>query len=330
MFETVKWHDGSNLSIADFVMSMIVPFDHAKPESANYDAAWAATQEGVAATFKGYNITSTDPLVIEYYTDLTYPDAELMVPQIWPIYSGNGSGEAPWSIIAVADAADAAGELAYSTDKAGENEIEWTSFVGGPSLDILSAHLATLAAASTIPYEPTMSASLTADEAATRYANLQAWFDAKGHFWVGTGPYYLDVADTTGKTAVVKQFADFPDLSDRWAAFSFAKLGETTLDGPSTVSIGQDAVFTATVTVQETGDIYPTDEVTQVKFLVYDATGATVYVGEGVSNGDGTYTLTIPADVTSQLEAGAGRIEAAAVFGPIAIPAFTTLDYVVQ
>jgi peptide/nickel transport system substrate-binding protein len=33
MFETVKWHDGSNLSVADFVMSFIVPFDHAKPES---------------------------------------------------------------------------------------------------------------------------------------------------------------------------------------------------------------------------------------------------------------------------------------------------------
>jgi peptide/nickel transport system substrate-binding protein len=330
MFDTVKWHDGSNLSVADFVMALIMSFDPAKPESAIYDEAQAAVLDSFLAVFKGYKIDSTDPLVVEYYTDLTYPDAELIVPQIWPIYSGNGSGEAGWSIIAVANDAEASGELAYSPDKAGTNEVEQTSFVGGPSLDILSAHLATLAAASTIPYAPTMSAYLTADEAATRYANLAAWYTAHGHYWVGTGPYYLDVADTTGKTAVVKQFADFPDLSDRWAAFSAPKLAETTLDGPSTVSIGQDAVFTATVAVQETGDVYPTDEVKQVKFLVYDATGATVYVGEGVSNGDGTYTLTIPADVTSTLEAGAGRIEVAAVLGPVAIPAFTSLDYVVQ
>jgi peptide/nickel transport system substrate-binding protein len=233
-------------------------------------------------------------------------------------------------MIAVANDAEANGELAYSTDKSGANSVEWTSFVGGPSLDILSAHLDSLMANSTIPYAPTMGAYVTADEAAARYANLKAWYTAHGHFWVGTGPYYLDSVDTTAKSAVVKQFADFPDFSDRWAAFSSPKLADAALAGPSTVSIGQDAAFTATITVQETGDAYPVDEVKQVKFLVYDNTGATVYVGEGVSNGDSTYTLTIPADVTSTLEAGAGRIEVAAVLGPVAIPAFTTLDYVVQ
>ncbi len=330
LLDTVKWHDGSNLSVADFVMQMIMTFDPAKPESAIYDPAQAAVLESFLATFKGYKIDSTDPLVVEWYTDQVFPDAELMVPQIWPIYSGNGSGEAPWDIIAVANDAEANGELAYSTDKSGANSVEWTSFVGGPSLDILTAHLATMAAASTIPYAPTMSAYLTAADAAARYANLQAWYTAHHHYWVGTGPYYLDSVDTTAKTAVVKQNADYPDLSDRWSAFASPKLAEAALAGPATVSIGQDAAFTATITVKETGDPYPVDEVKQVKFLVYDNTGATVYVGEGTSNGDSTYTLTIPADVTSKLQAGAGRIEVAAVLGPVAIPAFTTLDYVVQ
>jgi peptide/nickel transport system substrate-binding protein len=332
LFTTVKWHDGSNLSVADFIMAFIMGFDPAKAESRIFDPAQAAVLESFLSYFKGYRIDSTDPLVVEFYTDQVYPDAELIATSvtIWPIYSGNGSGEAAWDMIAVANDAEANGELAYSTDKSGANSVEWTSFVGGPSLDILSAHLDSLMANSTIPYAPTMGAYVTADEAAARYANLKAWYTAHGHFWVGTGPYYLDSVDTTAKSAVVKQFADFPDLSDRWAAFSSPKLADAALAGPSTVSIGQDAAFTATITVQETGDAYPVDEVKQVKFLVYDATGATVYVGEGVSNGDSTYTLTIPADVTSTLEAGSGRIEVAAVLGPVAIPAFTTLDYVVQ
>ena len=37
-----------------------------------------------------------------------------------------------------------------------------------------------------------MGAYITAEEAAARYAALKAWYTAHGHFWVGTGPYYLD------------------------------------------------------------------------------------------------------------------------------------------
>jgi hypothetical protein len=95
------------------------------------------------------------------------------------------------------------------------------------------------------------------------------------------------------------------------------------------VKIGQETVFNLTVTTKA-GDPYPSAQINAVKFLLYDETGATVYVGEGVASGtDGQYTLTVPADVTSKLVAGSGRIEAAAVFIPIAIPAFATLDYVV-
>ena len=39
LYDTVKWHDGSSISSADFVMAMIIFFDRAKPESAVYDEA---------------------------------------------------------------------------------------------------------------------------------------------------------------------------------------------------------------------------------------------------------------------------------------------------
>ncbi|HNB40296.1 MAG TPA: ABC transporter substrate-binding protein [Anaerolineales bacterium] len=324
-FEVTKWHDGSNISVGDFVMRMIMTFDQAKPESAIYDEDSVPSYEAYKSTFKAVKIVSTDPLVIETYTDRFYSDAELIATagDWWPQY---GFGEASWHAIAMANAAEAAGETAYGTGKADRNAVEWTNFIGGPSLDLLNGQLDTLAAASTVPYAATLGQYVTADEAAARYANLKAFFEANGHFWSQTGPYYLASVDLNAKTALVKNNADFPDLSDRWASWSNPPLADATLDGPAQVKIGEATDFALTVT-NKAGDAYPSSDIKQVKFLIYNDKGETIYVGEGVAGaGDGEYTLTIPADV--QLQAGAGKIEAAVVLYPAAIPAFSALEFV--
>jgi peptide/nickel transport system substrate-binding protein len=333
MFQTVKWHDGSNLSVADFVMGMIMVFDEGKPESPIYDEDIAPNLDAYLSHFKGIVIESTDPLVISLYDDNFYADAELIAstqPALgtnWPYYP---QGEAPWESIAIGNMADANKELAWGTGKADRNEVEWTSFIGGPSLEILAKNLDQAIADKTIPYAPTLSQYITADEAVARYTALKDWYTARGHFWDGTGPYYLDSVDLNGFSAVVKNNPNYVDLADRWAAFGEAPRGEAALEGPSQVTIGQEAAFDATITYKSSGDPYPSSDIREVKFLVYDDQGATVYVGQGVAGAsDGLYTLTIPADVTSKLAAGAGKIEVAAVFIPVAIPAFTTLEYVV-
>ena len=151
-----------------------------------------------------------------------------------------------------------------------------------------------------------------------------------GHFWVGTGPYYLDKVDLNGFTAVVKNNPEFPDLADRWSAFGTPPMGEVALDGPAQVKIGEETVFTATLTNRNSGEAYPTADVKELKFLLYNDKGETVYVGAGVASADeGVFTLTIPADVSAKLVAGTGKIEAAGVLVPVAIPAFTSLEYVV-
>ena len=86
-------------------------------------------------------------------------------------------------------------ELAWGTGEADRNSVEWMSFIGGPSLDILAKDLDTAIADKTIPYAATMGAFLTADEAAARYTALKTWYTAHGHFWDGTGPYYLASVD---------------------------------------------------------------------------------------------------------------------------------------
>ena len=323
LYDTVKWHDGSAFSAADVMMSMIMTFDPGKEGSAIYDEAQASTLESFLSVFKGFKIVSADPLVIEYYADGFQLDAEINVTTLWPAYA---YGEAPWHTIAIANLAEANGELAYSADKADASEIEWTSFIGGPSLEILAGQLATAASESYIPYESTLGQYITAEEAAARYANLQAFYDEHNHFWVGTGPYVLDQAFLTEKTATLVNNPDFPDLADRWARFGEPKIAEVELDGPGQVTIGSEATFDVFVTFQ--GEAYPADEIKEVKYLLYDATGAVVLVGTATAVAEGQYSVVIPADVTAKLAAGANKIEVAVIPFTVAIPTFQSLDFV--
>ena len=327
MFKTVKWHDGSALSVGDFVMGMIMTFDRAKKDSAIYDEANAVPVfESFIQAFKGMKITSTDPLVVEYYSDAYNQDAELNVPVLWPTY---GYGEGSWSVLAVANAAEAAGEVAYSSDKAGADAakpIEQTSFIGGPSLEILAKHLDQAATDKLIPYAPTMGQYVTADEAATRYANMKAFYTAHGHFWIGTGPYLLDKVFLTEKSLTLKSNADFPDLSNRWSNFGEPKLADVALDGPGQVKIGDEAVFNITVTYK--GEPYANADVKQVKYLLYNAKGEVVSVGQAVAGADGSYTVTLSKDDTAKLEAGSNKLEVAVVPLAVSVPTFTSMDFV--
>ena len=323
LYETVKWHDGSSFSVADVIMSMIMTFDPGKEGSVIYDEAQASNLESFLSVFKGFKIVSADPLVIEYYSDGFQLDAEINVTTLWPSYA---YGEAPWHTIAIANLAEANGELAYSADKADASEIEWTSFIGGPSLEILAGQLATAASESYIPYESTLGQYITAEEAAARYANLQAFYSEHNHFWVGTGPYVLDQAFLTEKTATLVNNPDFPDLADRWARFGEPKIAEVELDGPGQVTIGSEATFDVFVTFQ--GEAYPADEIKEVKYLLYDATGAVVSVGTATAVAEGQYSVVIPADVTAKLAAGANKIEVAVIPFTVAIPTFQSLGFV--
>ncbi|NJN43907.1 MAG: hypothetical protein HC806_03690 [Anaerolineae bacterium] len=197
LFTTNFWHDGSPLSVGDFVMGMIATFDIGDAASANFDAGSAPALELFLSAFKGVRILSTDPLVIETYTDAYGLDAENGLTSWWPNY---GFGEAPWHTVAMGLLADANGESVFSNAKATELEVDQLNYISGPTLDILSAKLngsddvPGAAAEGYIPYAATMSQYVSADEAAARYANIQEFFRRRGHYWVGTGPFFLQRA----------------------------------------------------------------------------------------------------------------------------------------
>lgn len=324
MFSTVKWHNGTALSPADFVMGMIMTFDRAKPDSGIYDSSYAdGYYSSFISTFKGMKIVSTDPMVVEYYSDSWARDAELNTSSLWPNY---GYGEGNWAVMALSNASEAAGTNAYSADKADANQVEETNFIGGPSLENMSKALTEAAAAGTIPYAATMGAYLTADQAKAAYANVEAWYKAHGHFWIGTGPYYLDKVDLTGKTLVLKNNPDYADLSDRWDQFGSPKMAEAMVEGDAQVKIGGDATFTVSVTTG--GAPYPQAEIKKVAYLIYDATGTVVAKGEATAVADGQYEVKLGMDVTGKLAAGSDKIEVAVVPLYVSVPAFATFEFV--
>lgn len=221
IFET-PLHDGSTLSMGDFVMRTILQFDRAKPESAIYDESAVPDFESFMSAFKGVKLITDNPmygLIVETYSDLFYMDAELCAASeySWPNYN---QGPGMWHTLSLGIRAEAALELAFSADKAEALEVEWMSFVAGPSLAILSAQLTAAQAANYIPYAPTMGAYVTAGEATERYANLAAWSgpapSGQGHFWVASGPFYLEAAYPLTKVIQLTRFEDYPDETGRF------------------------------------------------------------------------------------------------------------------
>jgi hypothetical protein len=327
MFATVTWHDGSPMSIGDFVMPMIMGFATGKAGSPLYDDAAAGALAASLDAFKGQKIVSTDPLVIELYSDAWFGDAELnAVPfrtAFWPEY---GYGQSSWGMIAVANKAEENFELAYTQDKADANEIEWMNWIGGPSLEILSAKLDEAIAENYIPFESTFGQFVTADEAALRYANLKAFYEEYGHFWVGAGPYILKDVFQVEKTATLIHNPNFSDPADKWAMFSSPMVAELTLDGAGRVTIGEEAVFDVFIDFE--GAPYPADQVTEIKYLLFDSNSNLVEVGAAEFVAEGQYQVTLSAATTGLLQAGANKLEVVSIVIPVAIPTIAAFEFV--
>lgn len=323
MYDTVSWHDGSPISAADFVMNMIMTFDPGKPESAIYDETYVPSLEAFQASFKGVQIESTNPLVISTYSDFYALDVETFGYSWFPNYT---YGTAAWHNLTPAILAESNGEIAFSIDKATLLEVEWTNFIDGPTLDIQKTYLAQALAEGTIPFAATLGEFVTAEEATARYENLTAWVDAHNHFSIGTGPFYLDQVFTTEGNAVLKRNENYPDLADKWAQFSQAKVAVVDLSGDGTVTAGQEAAFDIFVTFED--QPYAAADIDTVKYLVFNSNNDLVASGDAELVADGQYVVTLGADVTSGFEAGANRIEIAVVSKLVSIPSFSSFEFV--
>ena len=95
------------------------------------------------------------------------------------------------------------------------------------------------------------------------------------------------------------------------------------LTGPASVKIGDQATFDVSVTFDNAP--YPQAEISGVKFLLFDASGNLVTVGEATFVADGQYQIVLP---TSALAAGSNKIEVAVTSKMVSIPGFASIEFV--
>jgi peptide/nickel transport system substrate-binding protein len=98
------------------------------------------------------------------------------------------------------------------------------------------------------------------------------------------------------------------------------------LTAPDSVTIGQSATFDIAVTFN--GQPYPQNEIKNVKYLLYDATGAVVATDVATFVSDGHYQVVLPADATAKLAAGTNKLEVAVVPIPVLQPTFASVQFV--
>lgn len=324
----MKWDDGSTMSIADVLLPMIIGFDQAKPKSAIYDESQVDSFKAFQEYFKGFRIVKENPLVIEYYSDQVYLDAEYIAETAADSFDAwYGFGGAPWDDVAIGMLAEANKELAFTADKADKLKVDQTNYIAGPSLKILSKYLDQAIKDNYIPYKNTLGKYITADAAAARYQALKAWYDAKKHFWDGNGPFYLDSVDTTAKIVVLKRFAAFPDSAEKWAGFVAPKIAEVKLTAPTVLKIGTGAMIPVDITYK--GKPYPTDEINFVKYLIFDANGNLVLKGAAKYMASSTWQVVLTPDDTKKLVAGSTKIEVVVSSKAVALPSYKSVTFVV-
>ena len=336
LFDKIKYHDGSPISVADFVLFMITQWDTCDPKSAIYDETNVPNCDTFKSHFKGVKIVSTNPLVIETYDDTVALDAEVQAGNIngsQPGYSASWfptayTGPMAWHTYNLAYMAESNQELAFSTNKSTALSVEWTNYISGPSLEIMKKYLDQAQNENLIPYEPTLGKYITAEDAKARYDNIQKWYADHNHFWVGTGVFYIDEVNAVEGSVVAKRFEDFPDPSDKWSQFGEPMIAVMDVMGPAEVSQSGEAAFDAYISFKD--EPYPQDAIEKVAFLLYDAEGSLVLNGEASFVTEGQYSVVLTAEQLAKLPAGSAKIEFVVSSKLVAVPTFASTEFVVS
>jgi peptide/nickel transport system substrate-binding protein len=310
-----RWHDGTQVSLADLLAPWMLSFERAKPESPLFDPAHELVFNVFRQHFKGLRIVSVAPLIVEVFGDQIYPDAETMVRSRAP-------GMSPWHVLTLGIQAERQGELAFSSAKADQNRIDWMSYIAGPSLPILERHLNESRASGFVPFANALAPYLRADEAAQRYQALSDWYGARRHLWVDKGPFYLHSVHPVERSVVLRRFEAFPDRADKWLRFDRPRIPALDLDGPMIVRQGEAPAFSLCITFDD--QPYPEDDIEQARYLLFDGRGQLRLEGDAEPVGTGCWSIRLDAEQIAALGTGANTLEIAVTSIHVSLPAFAT------
>jgi peptide/nickel transport system substrate-binding protein len=306
LFETVTWHDGSPYTIGDVLVPVILDWDRGFTGSDIFDPSAEAVTKTAANNARGWRIVTLEPLVLEFWSDSWYIDAELNINDYFaPLFN---YGAQPWHTLALGQLAEKAGELAFSVSKATALDVEHMGFNMGPSLPILDKWLDYAIENNYLPYADFLSQFIPEEEVAARYANAKAWYQAKNHFWIGNGPMYLEAVYPTEKVVHLKRYENYSEPADKWSMFDQPRIAEVEVSGPSRVRAGNEMAFDVEITFA--GEPYEMEFIQEVKYIVLDANGNVAASGYATPVADGLFEIVLTAEQTAALPVGSNTIEA--------------------
>jgi peptide/nickel transport system substrate-binding protein len=321
LWET-RWHDGNKLSLADFIFSFILGFDRANPKSPIFDEAAVPALKTFLSHFRGARILEKNPLVVEIYSDQIFPDAESIAATRAADFYTN----VPWHELALGVLAERSRQLAFSASKADRLKVEWLSYISGPSLAVLDRQLAAALKEGFIPYRKTLGEYASQQEATERYEKLRAWRQARRHFWVSNGPFYLYSVHPVEKVVVIRRSESFSDPADKWVRFVEPRIADVEVSGPRIVKVGSPAEFQVQVTFK--GKPYPTKDLELVRYMLFDSRGELVELADPEPAGDGMWRIVLNSKQTARLSSGSNRLELAVTSRVVALPSFKTFRFV--
>lgn len=310
-----RWHDGSQLSITDILLPWILAFDRAKEESPLYDVAHLPVFEAYQRHFRGFRIVSLDPLVIDLYSNQIYPDAETIV-------AARAPSPLPWHTLALGILAEQNGELAFSSNKADRQRVDWMSFVAGPSIGILERLMRQVQESGLKLYPEALGDVLDDREITARFQALGDWYEQRRHFWIGNGPFYMHSVHPLEGSLVLRRFEDYPDTADKWLRFARAEIPELELDGPAVVKAGEPVEFSLRITFD--GEPYDHEGIGEVQYLLFDGDTNMVRRGRAEWLGDEHWRVVLDPEVIEQLGSGANSLELVVTSKRVALPTFAS------
>ena len=304
-FSEVKWHDGSPYTVGDMLLAYVLDWDRAYEASEVFDESAVPGLQTALASFRGLKIVSLDPFIYEYYTESWSLDAEQNISDLFAVYYNYGN--APWHTLALGMLAEINGELAFTMSKADQINAEWLGYNTGPSIPILAKYLDQAIATNYLPYAEFLSEFIPEEEIALRYKNAKAWYEAKGHFWIGNGPFYLEKAYPTERMVHLKRFEDYWLPAGYFDIFEEPRIAEVEVLGPRRVNAGTQASFQVDISFK--GEAYRLEDIQEVKYIVLDAAGNVAFSGYGTGYMDGYYEIVLSPEDTAKLPVGTNTLE---------------------
>lgn len=286
-----KWHHGQDITMTDVKHDIAMNWRRALGDLSIQPNAIDSASKAFLPKYKGFEFVDADTYVVYLDTFNLDPQEIAGAAVFWP--------EAPWELHEVMGGTMLDGDLAADEKDSDSLAIPWMDQTKGASIPILQSKMGDLKTANHKAVG--LEASISDAEATARWAALDTWFTARGHFFVSSGPFWLENFNTATWSFTMKAFRDgYPFRADKWEDFRFPKIPDVALRAPATVFSGTPAVFDFTSTVAGT----PYDRIESTWFLKDLSTGQIVERGSGVRVGAGAYQVTLSSALTEQLLLG--------------------------